>query len=96
MYIIDHIMIEMIVVIKNFLNICGLLGAPVSLPPSTFFSALSLMLSGSTVNKSNHQINKNRIIDPANPKTILLLVLSEYHYSLLGEEIQLAYHEHQF
>ena len=78
-------MIEMIVVIKNFLNICGLLGAPVSLPPSIFFSALSLILSGSTVNKSNHQINKNRInregtkkesqIDPANPKIILLQVL---------------------
>jgi hypothetical protein len=68
-------MIEMIVVIINFLNICGLLGAPVSLPPSTIFSALSLIFNGRTMNIISHQINKNRTIDPAIPKIILLLAL---------------------
>jgi hypothetical protein len=68
-------MIEMIVVIKNFLKICGLLGAPVSLPPSTNFSALSLIFNGKTMNIISHQINKNRTIDPAIPKAKLLLTL---------------------
>jgi hypothetical protein len=66
-------MIEMIVVIRNFLNICGLLGAPVSLPSSITFSALSLIFNGKTMNSISHQINKNIIIEPAMPKIKLLL-----------------------
>ena len=89
-------MIEMIVVIKNFLNICGLLGAPVSLPPSTIFSAVSLIFKGRTIKSNNHHINKNRIIDPAMPNVKLLLAQLRCHYSLWGEGRQQACHGHQF
>ena len=89
-------MIEMIVVIKNFLNICGLLGAPVSLPPSTIFSAVSLIFKGRTIKSNNHHINKNRIIDPAIPNVKLLLAQLKCHYSLWDAGTQQAYHVHQF
>ncbi len=59
---------ETTVVIRNFLNNCGLLGAPGS-SPSIFFPGLPfLILIGRDIKKINHQISKKMMIEPVIPK----------------------------
>ena len=65
---INQMTIETTVVIKNFLNNCGLLGAPGSSPSIQFPDLLFFILIGSDMKKINHQINKKMIIEPVIPK----------------------------
>ena len=62
-------MIEMKVVIINFLNNCGLLGAPGSLPLKSLDLLLSVLIfMGRAIKSMSHHITKNIIIDPVRPK----------------------------
>jgi len=64
---INQMTTETTVVIRNFLNNCGLLGAPGS-SPSIFFPGLPfLILIGRDIKKITHHINKSKIIDPVIP-----------------------------
>ncbi len=67
MYMIDQIAIDTIVVTRNFLNNCGLLGAPGSSPSIPLVASLFLMLIGRDRKNINHQIKRNIIIDPVIP-----------------------------
>ncbi len=64
---IDQIAIDTIVVIRNFLNNCGLLGAPGSSPSIPLVASLFLILIGRDRKNINHQIKRNIIIDPVIP-----------------------------
>ena len=64
---INQMITETNVVIKNFLNICGLLGAPGSSPSIPLVASLFLILIGRDRKNINHQIKRNIIIDPVIP-----------------------------
>ena len=63
-------MTEMKVVIINFINNCGLLGAPGSLPSKSLdLLTLVLIFIGKAIKRISHQIIRNSIIDPVRPKS---------------------------
>ena len=93
---INQIITETNVVIRNFLNICGLLGAPGSSPSIGIFLLELLMLIGSDKKKISHQIRRKIIIEPVMPNFILLQARLMSHCNFLDEERQQAFRGHQF
>ena len=92
---INQIITETNVVIRNFLNICGLLGAPGSSPSIGIFLFELLILIGSDKKKTSHQIRRKIIIEPVMPNFKLLQARLVFHCSFLdGERLQ-AFHARQ-
>jgi len=93
---IAHKTAEIKVVIRNFQNICGLLGAPGSSPSLTFSGLVLCILIGKDIKKINHQISRKMIIEPVKPNFKLLQVQLRCRYNLSGEETLPAYYGLQF
>ena len=93
---INQIITETNVVIRNFLNICGLLGAPGSSPSIAIFLFELLMFIGSDKKKISHQIRRKIIIEPVMPNFKLLQARLMFHCNFLDEERQQAFHGRQF
>ena len=92
---INQIITETNVVIINFLNICGLLGAPGSSPSIAIFLFELLMFIGSDKKKITHPIRRKIIIEPVMPNFKLLQARLMFHCSFLDEEKQLVFHVRQ-